>query len=121
VLPTPKPIEASTHADLGCYLLLVFGYAGRLPFSREYGAYLWSKCAPATCSIYGEHPGHAVLADVAGYPQSNQRYLPAQNIRVLRNTMQPALGAWFAVTVLTKPFVETPRWAFVHAELVRFK
>jgi hypothetical protein len=50
-------------------LLLVFGYAGRLSLSREYCAYFWSKCAPATCSIYGEHPGHAVLvADVAGYP-----------------------------------------------------
>jgi hypothetical protein len=69
-----------------------------------------------------------LVANVARHPQSDQRYLPlvqrymlAQNIRILRNTMQPALSAWFAVTVLTKPFVETPRWAFVHAELVRFK
>jgi hypothetical protein len=128
VLPAPKPTEAPTHAALGRYLLPVFGYAGTLSLSRELRRVSLEEVRPGDVLIHGGRPGHAVLvADVAEHPQSGQRYLllaqsymPAQNIHILRNTAQPALGAWFAVPAPDAPLVETPEWTFARTELGRF-
>jgi len=129
VLLAPKPAEAPTHAALGRYLLPVFGYAGTLSLSRELRRIPVEEARPGDVFIHGGRPGHAVLvADVAEHPQSGQRYLllaqsymPAQNIHILRNTAQPALGAWFTVPAPEAPFVETPEWTFARTELGRFE
>ncbi|MFD1875410.1 DUF4846 domain-containing protein [Hymenobacter bucti] len=129
VLPASKPAEAPTHAALGQYLLPVFGYAGTLSLSRELRPVPLEEVRPGDVLIHGGRPGHAVLvADVAEHPQSGQRYLllaqsymPAQDIHILRNIAQPALGAWFAVPAPTEPLVETPEWTFARTELGRFE
>jgi len=128
VLPTTKATEAPTHAALGRYLLPVFGYAGTLSLSRELRSVPLAEAQPGDVLIHGGRPGHAVLVvDVAEHPQSGQRYLllaqsymPAQNIHILRNISQPALGAWFMVPPSTEPLVETPEWTFDRTELGRF-
>ncbi|MEJ7666645.1 MAG: DUF4846 domain-containing protein [Hymenobacter sp.] len=83
----------------------MFGYAGTLSLSREVRPVPLAKSEPGDVLVHGGRPGHAVLvADVATNPRTGQRYLllaqsymPAQNIHLLRNVDQPALGAWFAV------------------------
>lgn len=129
VLPATKATEPPTHAALGRYLLPVFGYAGTLSLSRELRPVPLDEVRPGDVLIHGGRPGHAVLiADVAEHPQSGQRYLllaqsymPAQNIHILRNIDQPALGAWFAVPGANEPLVETPEWTFARTELGRFE
>ena len=129
VLPATKAAEAPTHAALGRYLQPVFGYAGTLSLSRELRRVSLEEVQPGDVLIHGGRPGHAVLvADVAEHPQSGQcyillaqSYMPAQNIHILRNTTQPALGAWFAVPPATQPLVETPEWTFARTELGRFE
>jgi len=128
VLPAPKPAEALTHAALGRYLLPVFGYAGTLSLSREVRPVPLAQAQPGDVLVHGGSPGHAVLvADVAENPRTGQRYLllmqsymPAQNIHVLRNLRQPALGAWFAVPGPQDPQFDTPEWTFASSELGRF-
>jgi hypothetical protein len=129
VRPAPKPAEAATHAALGRYLLPVFGYAGTLSLSREVVPVSLADAQPGDVLVHGGSPGHAVLvADVAVNPRTGQRYLllmqsymPAQNIHVLRNVSQLALGAWFAVPGPQAAQFDTPEWTFASAELGRFE
>lgn len=129
VLPAPKAAEALTHAALGRYLLPVFGYAGTLSLSREVQPVPLVQARPGDVLVHGGSPGHAVLvADVAENPRTGQRYLllmqsymPAQNIHVLRNVRQPALGAWFAVPGTQAAQFDTPEWTFASTELGRFE
>lgn len=128
VRPAPKPAEALTHAALGRYLLPVFGYAGTLSLGREVLPVSLAQARPGDVLVHGGSPGHAVLvADVAENPRTGQRYLllmqsymPAQNIHVLRNVSQPALGAWFAVPGPLAAKFDTPEWTFASTELGRF-
>ena len=128
VTAAPKAPEVATHAALMRYLLPVFGYAGTLSLRRELLPTPLAEVRPGDVLIHGGSPGHAVLvADVAENPQSGQRYLlltqsymPAQNIHVLRNVAQPALGAWFAVPGPPEPQFDTPEWTFERTELGRF-
>jgi len=123
----PKPAEAATHAALGRYLLPVFGYAGTLSLSREVQPVPLARAQPGDVLVHGGIPGHAVLvADVAENPRTGQRYLllmqsymPAQNIHVLRNVSQPALGAWFTVPGKQATQFDTPEWTFASTELGR--
>lgn len=122
-----KPAEAPTHAALGRYLLPVFGYAGTRSLSREVLPVPLAQAQPGDVLVHGGSPGHAVLvADVAENPRTGQRYLlllqsymPAQNIHVLRNVHQPALGAWFAVPEPQAAEFDTPEWTFASTELGR--
>lgn len=129
VSPAPKPAEALTHAALSRYLLPVFGYAGTLSLSREVQPVPLAQAQPGDVLVHGGRPGHAVLvADVAENSRTGQRYLlllqsymPAQNIHVLRNVDQPALGAWFAVPSPQTAQFDTPEWVFESSELGRFE
>ncbi|WP_166648065.1 DUF4846 domain-containing protein [Hymenobacter sp. UV11] len=128
VLPADKPTEAPTHAALGRYLLPVFGYAGTLSLSREVQPVPLAQVQPGDVLVHGGRPGHAVLiADVATNARTGQRYIllaqsymPAQNIHLLRNVDQPALGAWFAVPGPGATEFDTPEWTFACTELGRF-
>ena len=129
VSPAPKTTEAATHAALMRYLQPVFGYAGTLSLRREVLPTPLEAVRPGDVLIHGGAPGHAVLiADVAENPRTGQRYLllvqsymPAQNIHVLRNVGQPALGTWFAVPDPGNATVATPEWTFGRNELGRFQ
>ncbi|RYY14504.1 MAG: hypothetical protein EOO36_14145, partial [Cytophagaceae bacterium] len=128
VLPVPRAVETPTHAAPGRYLRPVFGYAGTLSLRRELHPVALDEVRPGDAPIHGGRPGHAVLVTaVAENPRTSQHYLllaqsymPAQNIHVLRNVGQPALGAWFAVPGPAEALVETPEWTFARTELGSF-
>ena len=129
VLPAPKPAEAPTHAALGRYLLPTFGYAGTLSLGRDVRPVPLGQVQPGDVLLHGGRPGHAVLVvDAAENPRTGQRYLllaqsymPAQNIHLLRNLAEPALGAWFAVPGTEAAEFDTPEWTFDTHELGRFE
>lgn len=117
-----------THAALGRYLLPVFSYAGTLSLSREVQPVPLAQVRPGDVLAHGGRPGHAVLvADVATNARTGQRYIllaqsymPAQNIHLLRNVDQPALGTWFAVPDPGATESATPEWTFACTEWGRF-
>jgi hypothetical protein len=129
VTPATRPAEAATHNALGRYLIPTFGYAGTLSLSRELLPRPLAAVQPGDVLIHGGAPGHAVLVvDVAEHPTTHQKYLllaqsymPAQNIHILRNVEQPALGAWFAVPGPERTAFDTPEWTFGTHELGHFE
>lgn len=105
-----------SHASFRRWLDFVFTYAGSASLSRELPAAAGSPVAPGDVFVQGGFPGHAVIVlDVAKDARGRavfllaQSYMPAQQIHVLRNLADPALGAWFAEPTGT---LLTPEWTF---------
>ena len=129
IVPAQRPAEAPTHAALRRYLIPTFGYAGTLSLSRELAHRPLELAQPGDVLVHGGSPGHAMLVvDVAEHPTTHQKYLllaqsymPAQNIHLLRNDYQPALGAWFAVPGPEQANFGTPEWTFSREELKHFE
>ncbi|SHI83331.1 protein of unknown function (4846) [Hymenobacter daecheongensis DSM 21074] len=127
VQPAARPVEEPTHAAFRRYLDQIFTYAGTKSLARETVPVPLPQVQPGDVLVHGGAPGHAVIVlDLAEYPTSGrkyvllaQSYMPAQQIHVLRNTMMPALGAWFAVDPQLSEF-DTPEWTFSRNELQRF-
>jgi len=127
VEPAPRPVEKPTHAVFRRYLDQIFTYAGTLSLAREMTARPLAQVQPGDVLVHGGSPGHAVIVlDVAEQPATGRRYvllaqsyMPAQQIHVLRNTQEPALGTWFAVDGQASRF-DTPEWTFGGDELKQF-
>ncbi|MBK6777543.1 MAG: DUF4846 domain-containing protein [Flavobacteriales bacterium] len=120
-----KGTPDSSHTALMSYLQQVFSYAGTLSLEHELKAAPTDSVRAGDIFIQGGSPGHAVIVvDVA---QSNsgqyafmlaQSYMPAQDIHVLRNHRDEALGAWFILGDADKLY--TPEWTFEWADLKRW-
>jgi len=129
VLVAAKPAEAPTHAALMRYLWPVFDYANSRSLTRDVYVVPVAEAQPGDVLLRGGAPGHAVLVvDAAINERTGQRYLllaqsymPAQNIHVLRNVEQPALGAWYAVPGPDATEFDTAEYTFTVGELRRFE
>ncbi|MET0387226.1 MAG: DUF4846 domain-containing protein [Polyangiales bacterium] len=108
---------------------LVFNFANTASLRRE----LTPVNNPQTITagdVYiegatGERYGHAVIVlDVAQSSRGErvfliaQSYMPAQDMHILRNLQEPALGAWYRAP--TDGSLDTPEWAFPAHSLRRF-
>lgn len=120
------PADAS-HASFRRYLDAVFTYAGSHSLSRELKPVgLDADIEPGDVFIQGGFPGHAVIViDVAVEASSGRRffllaqsYMPAQEVHVLRNPGDPALGPWYPADF--GPLLVTPEWSFRRADRRRF-
>lgn len=108
------------------YLYKVFEYAGTLSLARETRSLRDGEVPmPGDLLIQGGSPGHAVLlVDTVEGPNGErlhllaQSYMPAQEIHLLKNLAEPALGPWFRLP--PEGAVETPEWAFRRSDLRRF-
>jgi hypothetical protein len=74
---------------------------------------------------HGGRFGHAVLVlDVAENGAGErvfliaQSYMPAQDVHVLMNPVEPTLGAWYRAPA--NGSLETPEWSFPSGSLRRF-
>lgn len=127
VVPAPRPVEKPTHTALRRYLDVIFSYAGTLSVSREMRPVPLPQAQPGDVFVLGGSPGHAVtVLDVAEHPTTHARYallaqsyMPAQDVHVLRNVAEPALGAWFRLVAPDGVF-ETPEWDFEAGSLKRW-
>lgn len=112
---TAKP--DNSHDQLLYYLERVFTYAGTLSLSKELKSCSDKAMQIGDVFIHGGSPGHAVIVvDIARdqlgrtYFMLAQSYMPAQNIHVLQNLANPALGTWFLEGEGDQ--LRTPEWSF---------
>jgi len=121
------PPRDSSHASLRRWLDIVYGFASTRSLAHE----LRPVDDPADAAIgdvfiHPGSPGHAVIiVDLAVDPADGRKLallaqssMPARDVHVLRNTLEPGLGAWFPL-VAGRPFV-TPGRVFAPSELKRF-
>jgi len=83
------------------------------------------RVEPGDVFIEGGFPGHAVIAvDVAESPAGRavllaQSYMPAQQVHVLVNPGDPALGPWYRYD--PSAALATPEWRFAEGRAMRFR
>jgi len=109
------------------YLDKVFEFAGTFSLARE--------LAPVSdvgdmrigdVFIQGGFPGHAaIVVDMVVHKESGKRlfvlaqsYMPAQDIYIPRNPLEPALDPWYRLDFGDE--LKTPEWTFKRGDLKRF-
>lgn len=121
-----KETPSNTHNDLWQYLQVVFTYAGTLSLARELTPIQVEDMRIGDVFVYGGSPGHAVIVvDMAEdtthhltYFMLAQSYMPAQEIQILLNPTNPALGPWYPIAF--GEVLQTPSWVFDKQALRRF-
>lgn len=114
-----------TYANFRTYLDTIFTYAGSASLARELEKVDdGSKPDAGNVYIQGGNPGHSVIVlDVAKDARGRrvfllaQSYMPAQEVQVLNNPMDPK-SPWYEAR-RSGPLM-TPEWPFEHADLRRF-
>jgi hypothetical protein len=108
------------------YLEMVFRYAGTLSLSRELVPVKNGGLEPGDVFIQGGSPGHAAIVVDISRDSTNgevffllaQSYMPAQEIHVLKNEIQPEISPWYRLRSSGK--MVTPEWVFDFSDLKRF-
>ncbi len=116
-----------THASLRRWLDIVYAFASTRSLAHELRPIDGlADAAIGDVFIHPGSPGHAVIIlDLAVDPANGRRLallaqssMPARDVHVLRNTLDPRLGPWFEL-VEGHPFA-TPGRVFAPNELRRF-
>lgn len=108
------------------YLHTVFAYCGTASLEKQLKAVtVFNNIQPGDVFIKGGFPGHAVMVmDVAQNGKGEkiyllcQSYMPAQDIHLLKNPMDPQLSPWYKV--IDNQDVITPEWTFKTSQLRRW-
>jgi hypothetical protein len=118
----------ASHASLRRYLDVVFSYAGSASLARELDPVEPDDSLRAgDVFIEAGFPGHAVIVVDTAIDDTTrtrvfllaQSYMPAQQVHILRNPGDPALGPWYP-EVFGSVLV-TPEWTFGRHHLRRFR
>src|SRR5262249_55874155 len=121
------PPQNTSHAGLRRWLDIVYGFASTRSLAHELRPVdHLADAAIGDVFIHPGSPGHAlIIVDLAVDPATGRRLAllaqgstPARDVHVLRNTLAPELGPWFAL-VEGRPFA-TPGRVFAPNELKRF-
>jgi len=121
------PPQDRSHASLRRWLDIVFGFASTRSLAHELRPVDGlANAAIGDVFVHAGSPGHAVIiVDLAVDPATGRRLAllaqsstPARDVHILRNTLDPRLGPWFAL-VNGRPLV-TPGRVFAPDELRRF-
>jgi Domain of unknown function (4846) len=118
--------QGDGHADLRRWLDIVFGFASTRSLAHELRPVDMADAAIGDVFIQPGSPGHAVvIADLAVDAANGRRVvllaqssMPARDVHLLRNALDPTFGAWFPL-VDGQPFA-TPGRVFLPSELKRF-
>ena len=108
------------------YLLNVFGWCGTASLEKQLKRVAcMDEVQPGDVLIKGGFPGHAVIVmDVAFNRRGSkiyllaQSYMPAQDIHVLRNPIDPQGLPWYEVS--GNQSIMTPEWIFYSNQLRRW-
>ncbi|NEM97231.1 DUF4846 domain-containing protein [Pontibacter burrus] len=122
-----KAAPATNYSSFRDYLKIVFTYAGTLSLEKEMKPVTIDEIQIGDVFIKGGSPGHAVIImDMAVNTQTGEKlfllaqsYMPAQEIQILQNSMNPELSPWYS-TKFNGPLL-TPEWTFQKSHLKRFK
>jgi hypothetical protein len=121
-----KAAPSTTYASFKDYLQVVFTYAGTLSLEKEMKAVSINDMQIGDVFIKGGSPGHAVIVvDMAVHEQTGEKlfllaqsYMPAQEIQILKNPMNPGISPWYSTNFSGPLF--TPEWTFQRSHLKRF-
>ncbi|MEJ8757312.1 DUF4846 domain-containing protein [Pontibacter sp. H259] len=121
-----KAAPSTAYTSFREYMKLVFTYAGTKSLEKEMKAVSIDDLQIGDVFIKGGSPGHAVIVvDMSVNAQTNEKlfllaqsYMPAQEIQILKNPMNPGLSPWYS-TNFTVPLF-TPEWTFQKNQLKRF-
>lgn len=108
------------------YLRTVFAYCGTASLEKQLRRVTFlNDIQPGDVFIKGGFPGHAVMViDVAQNGKGEkiyllcQSYMPAQDIHLLKNPMDPDRSPWYKV--IDNQEVITPEWTFGPRQLKRW-
>jgi hypothetical protein len=121
-----KATPSIAYTSFREYLKLVFTYAGTKSLEKEMKTVSINDLHIGDVFIKGGSPGHAVIVvDMAVNEQTGEKlfllaqsYMPAQEIQILKNPMNPSISPWYS-TNFTGPLY-TPEWTFQKNQLKRF-
>jgi Domain of unknown function (4846) len=121
-----RAAPSDSRRDLWDYLETIFAYAGTWSLARELRPVPAADIRAGDVFIVGGSPGHAVIVvDLAIDGGSGEKlfllaqsYMPAQEIHVLKNPSDDAIGPWYRVPAET---LATPQWTFAATDLRRFE
>ena len=121
-----KAAPSTTYASFRDYMKLVFTYAGTKSLEKEMKEVSIDDLQIGDVFIKGGSPGHAVIVvDLVINEQTGEKlfllaqsYMPAQEIQILKNPMNPTISPWYS-TIFTGPLY-TPEWTFQRNQLKRF-
>ncbi|MBD1397000.1 DUF4846 domain-containing protein [Pontibacter sp. JH31] len=121
-----KAAPSTASASFKDYLHVVFTYAGTLSLEKEMKAVSINDIQIGDVFIKGGSPGHAVIVmDMAVHDQTGEKlfllaqsYMPAQEIQILKNPMNPSISPWYSAN-FSGPLL-TPEWTFQRNHLKRF-
>jgi len=119
--------QDSSYAALRGYLRVVFTYAGTASLAREVTPVPNTQQIRAgDVFITPGSPGHAVLVVATSVNARGQRlfllaqsYMPAQDVHLLKNPLEPDLSPWYEIPERDR--LVTPEWVFWASDLRRFK
>lgn len=118
--------EPHTRNNFNNYLTRVFGMCGSASLAKQLNPVAeFSDIKPGDVLIRGGFPGHAALVmDVAANEKGKkiyllaQSYMPAQDIHILKNPVDPVLSPWYQVNDTEE--ILTPEYLFKRTELMRW-
>ncbi len=117
LLTPPYTVENFQH-----YLDKVFSACGTASLSKQLHNKTMKDLHAGDVLIRGGFPGHAVIIiDAAVNDQKEivymlaQSYMPAQNIHILVNPMQPSISPWYKLDGSKR--IITPEYVFYNNEL----
>ena len=118
---------SNTYKDFWKYMEIIFSYAGTLSLSKELEPVNIGDIQIGDVFIQGGSPGHAIIViDLAINEATGkkvfllaQSYMPAQEIQILKNPNDTAIGPWYSADIGLN--LKTPEWIFTNRDLKRFK
>ncbi|HYF30851.1 MAG TPA: DUF4846 domain-containing protein [Chitinophagaceae bacterium] len=116
----------NNRAAFDSYLRRVFGWCGTASLEKQLTPVRrLNQLEAGDVLIKGGFPGHAVIVmDVAANRKGEkiyllaQSYMPAQDIHILKNPMEPGASPWYKV--VDNQAVITPEWTFQPGQLRRW-
>lgn len=121
-----KAEPSASHESFRMYMDAVYMYAGTASLEKELNKIgTLKQLQIGDVFIQGGFPGHAVLVvDVVENPDNGHRkymlaqsYMPAQDVHILVNPLDPK-SPWYDAEHVGP--VETPEWTFLQPDLRRF-
>ena len=112
--------------DYASFMEFVFTYCGTNSLSKQLKAVNDSRSLqPGDLFVYGGFPGHAVTVMAVAKNEKDEKifllsqgYMPAQDIHILKNYVDPGLSPWYSIADIYPLF--TPQWQFERGSLRRW-
>lgn len=118
---------SDSYETFWAYMEQIFLFAGTYSLDKELQSVKDEPLEIGDIFIQGGFPGHALIVidkavdtttkDI--YFMLAQSYMPAQEIHILKNRVDPKTSPWYKEFALD--YLETPEWDFEWSERKRFK